>query len=69
MSSVAIGIDVSVVLGDCFAPLGSALELDVIDVDTSVNDVDVNAFATMAIVDILKTRAIVSIARSGVCVG
>lgn len=51
--SMAIGINVLVILGDGLAPLRPTFELDVVDVDTSVDHVGINAFATMAVIDVL----------------
>lgn len=55
MSAVAVSVLVKIVLGDGLAPFGAALELDVVDVDTSVNNVGINAFAAMTVVDVLET--------------
>ena len=50
MGSVAISVFVDIVLGDGLAPGGSTLELDVVDVDTRIDDVDVNTLTTGRVV-------------------
>lgn len=54
MSAVAVGVLVVVVLGDGLAPLGATFELDVVDVDTGVNNVGIDALAAMTVIDVLK---------------
>jgi hypothetical protein len=50
MSSVTVSILVDVVLWDGLAPGSPTLELDVVDVDTGVDDVDVNALTASRVV-------------------
>jgi hypothetical protein len=56
VSAVAIGINILVVLGNGHPPLGTTLELDVVDFDTGVDDVDIYAFSAMFIVDVLQAK-------------
>lgn len=51
--AVAVRIDVLIVLGNSLAPVRTTLELDVIDIDTGVDDVNVDALATARVVLIL----------------
>ena len=57
MRTVAIRIDVLIVLRDSPAPVRAALKLDVVDVDTSVNDVDIDALTTTRVVLVLGESA------------
>lgn len=53
VSTVAIAVLIDIVLGDGLAPARATGEFYVVDVDTSVNDVDVNALATLRVVQVL----------------
>ena len=55
--SVSVAILVGVTLGDGLAPRRTTLEVDVVDVGTSVNDVDVNTLATVFGVEVLVEGA------------
>ena len=57
MSTVAVAINVQVVLRDGLSPLSTSLELGVVDVDTSVNHVDVDAFTASRVVLVLGEGA------------
>ena len=50
MGSMAVSIFVNIVLRDGPAPGGLALELNVVDVDTGIDDVDVNTLTTSRVV-------------------
>ena len=50
MGSVAVSVFVDIVLRDGPAPGGPALELDVVDVDTGIDDVDVNTLTISRVV-------------------
>ena len=51
--AVAVRVDVLIVLGDSLAPVRATLELDVIDIDTGVDDVDINARTAVRVVLVL----------------
>ena len=53
VSAVTVAILVNVVGGDGLAPRRTALELDVLGVDTGVDDVDVDALTAVGVVDVL----------------
>ena len=53
VGAVAIVVIVVFVLWDRLAPNRTALEFDVVNVDASVDDIDVNTFATSAVIDVL----------------
>ena len=53
MRAVAVAILVWVALRDCLAPRCTTLEVNVLDVGASINDVDINTFATIGSVIIL----------------
>jgi hypothetical protein len=44
---VAIAILVSIARGDSLAPVGAALEVNMLDVGSSVDDIDVNALTAV----------------------
>lgn len=50
---MAIAIDVGVTRRDSLAPVGASLEVDMVNVGASVNDIDINTLATLAGVQIL----------------
>ena len=50
MGSVAISVFINIILGGGLAPGGPTLELDVVDVDTSIDDVDINTLTTSRVV-------------------
>ena len=54
---MAVRVDVLIVLRNSLAPVRTAFKFDVIDVDTSVNDIDVDALATARVVLVLGERA------------
>jgi len=47
VSAVAVAVLVFVTLGDGLAPLGTTLEVDVVNVGAGVNNVDINALTTI----------------------
>jgi len=51
--AVAISILVDVRLGNGLTPRCATLEFDVVDVDTGINDVDVNTFSSTLFVLVL----------------
>lgn len=53
VSTMAIAILVNIVLGDGLTPACTALEFDVLNVDTGVNDVDIDTLATLWVVNVL----------------
>ena len=53
MGSVTIVVLVDIIPGNRLAPRRTTFELFVIDMDTSVNDVDINTLARIAIILIL----------------
>lgn len=53
VGAVAVAILVSVAVGDGLAPVGAALEVDVLVVCASVDDVDVNTLTTVGGVEVL----------------
>ena len=57
MGSVAIVVFVKVIQGDSLAPRCTSLELLVVDVDASVNDVDINTLTAIMIIFILGESA------------
>jgi hypothetical protein len=57
VSAVSVAILVLVAAGDSLAPFGAALEVDVVDVGTGVNDVDVDTLTTFAVVQVLVEAA------------
>lgn len=54
---MTIVVDILVVLGNGLAPLGTALELVVINVDTGVNDVNINTLAAGRLILVLGEGA------------
>ena len=57
MGAVAVAILVYIVLRNGHAPRRTALELHMLVVDTSVDDIDIDALATLRVVDILGESA------------
>ena len=53
VSAVAIAINVLVTLRDSLAPLGTALEVNVLDVGTGVNDIGINTLTTLSGIEVL----------------
>lgn len=53
VSAVAVTVDILVAAGDGLTPLGTALEVDVLGVDTSVNDIGVNTLTALGSVQVL----------------
>jgi hypothetical protein len=53
VSSVSVSILIGIAYWDGLAPLGTALEVDVINVGTGVNNVDIDAIATGSLMDVL----------------
>jgi len=52
VSSVTVTVLVDIVLGDGLTPRRATFELGVVNVDTGVDDVNINAFATIVVVQI-----------------
>ena len=50
---VSVRVDVLIVLGNGLAPMRTTLKLNVINIDTGVDDVDINALATARVVLVL----------------
>jgi len=65
VGAVAIAILVSIARGDSLAPVGAALEVNMLDVGSSVDDIDVNALTAVGGVEVL----VVSTEAQGVAVG
>jgi hypothetical protein len=57
MGSVTIAIGVNVILGNGTTPLGTAIKLDVLDVDTGIDDINVYTFTAFGVVDIASEGA------------
>ena len=57
MGTVTVTVDVLVVLWDSFTPSGPAVELDVVDIDTCVDDVGSYTFPCIIVVQVLVERA------------
>jgi hypothetical protein len=55
--SVSVSVLVGITLGDSLTPRRTTLEVDVVDVGTSVHDVDINALATVLGVQVLVKGA------------
>jgi hypothetical protein len=53
MGSVTVTILIDVIGRNCLAPGSTALELDVMDVDAGIDNIDIDTFTTVRIVDIL----------------
>ena len=53
MGSVAVTVLVDIVGRDGFAPRSTAPELNVVDIDTSIDDIYIDTFTTIRIVNIL----------------
>lgn len=53
VSAVAVAILISITLGNGLTPLGSALEIDVVDVGTSINDIGIDTLTTLGGVEVL----------------
>jgi hypothetical protein len=50
---VSVAVKILVVGGDCLAPGSTATEILMLDIDTSINCVDINALATFRGVEVL----------------
>lgn len=57
MSTVTVAVLINVILRDGLAPGRTALELDVLGVDTSVDDVNINTSTAVRIILVLGERA------------
>ena len=55
--SVSVAVLIEITIGDSLAPRRTTLEVDVVDVGTGVNDVDVNTLATVFGVEVLVEGA------------
>lgn len=53
VSAVTVAVLIDIVTGDGFAPFGAAFEIDMLEVGTSVDNIDIHAFATLPRVQIL----------------
>jgi hypothetical protein len=53
VGSVAVAVPILIVLRNGVAPVCAALKLVVVDVDTSVDDVDIDALSALGVVDVL----------------
>jgi hypothetical protein len=53
---MSVAILINVILRNCLSPCGTSLELDVVDVDTSVDNVDVNTFTRDLVVGVFRER-------------
>jgi hypothetical protein len=53
VGSVTIVVDVDIILRNRLAPRGTIFELFVVDIDTSVNDVDIDTLARIGMIFIL----------------
>jgi hypothetical protein len=56
MSSVAVTVLINVIGRDSLAPRGTAFELLVVDVDAGVDNIDIDTFTSIRIVNILRER-------------
>jgi hypothetical protein len=57
MGSMAVTILVNIIGRDCLAPGSTALELLMFDVDASIDNIDIDTFTTIRVVNILgKSR-------------
>jgi hypothetical protein len=54
---MAITVFIDIILRYCLSPGSPALELDVLNVDTGVDDVNVNSLATIRIILVLRKGA------------
>lgn len=57
MGAVTVSIDIQVVLGNGLAPLGTALEFVVVDMNSGIDDVDIDTLAGATVVQVLGERA------------
>jgi hypothetical protein len=57
MGSVTVTILIDVIGRNCFAPGSTALELDVLDVDPGIDNIDIDTFTTIRVIDILCKSA------------
>lgn len=57
VSSVTVAINILITSWDSLTPLGSALEINMLDVGSGVNDVGINTFTTIGAVQVLVERA------------
>lgn len=53
VSTVAVAVDILITLGDGLAPVGTAVEIDVVDVGAGVNNVGINTLTTLLGVQVL----------------
>jgi hypothetical protein len=53
VGAVTVAILIGIAVGDGLAPVGTAFEVDVLDVCTSVDDIDVNTLATIGSIEVL----------------
>jgi hypothetical protein len=53
VGAVTVAILIGITVGDGLAPVGTAFEVDVLDVCTSVDDIDVNTLATIGSIEVL----------------
>jgi hypothetical protein len=53
VSPVAVAILIGIAVRDSLAPFGAALKVNVLNVGTGINDVDVNTFTTIGGVQVL----------------
>jgi hypothetical protein len=65
VSAVTVAILVSIAAGDGLAPVGAALEVNMLDVGSGVDDIDVNALTAVGGVEVL----VVGAEAQGVAVG
>jgi hypothetical protein len=57
VSAVTVAILIGIAVGDSLAPVGAALEVNVLDVGAGVDDIDVNALAAIGGVEVLVVGA------------
>ena len=53
VSTVTVAILIGITVRDGFAPVGTAIEVNMLDIGTSVNDVDVNTLTAVGGVEVL----------------
>ena len=54
---MSVAINVQIVLGNGLSPEGAALEFSVVDVDTGIDDVDIDALTAVLVILILGEGA------------
>ena len=64
---MTVSVFVDIVLGDSLSPGGPALELDMVDVDTGIDDVDVNTLTTSRVVLVTSESFETKSLTVGVC--